>query len=63
MTLSKGLEITYIIIFVLQCLAGAKHLKTDILQASAFEVCDCMCAPLHMPKTLQTCKRKLIFFD
>ena len=33
------------------------------LQASAYEVCDRTCTPLHTPKTLETCKKKHTLFD
>ena len=33
------------------------------LQASAYEVCDCKHMPLHMPKALETCKKKHALFD
>ena len=32
--------------------------KEPIAQASAYEACDRMCMPLHMPETLETCKKK-----
>ena len=32
-------------------------------QASAYEVCDHTHTPLHMPKTLETCRKKHILFD
>ena len=32
-------------------------------QASAYEACDCMHMPPHMPKTLETCKKKHTLFD
>ena len=31
-------------------------------QASAYEVCDRMCTPLHTPKTLEMCKKKHALF-
>ena len=38
---------------------GLLMCKSEITsQASAYEACDCMHMPPHMPKTLETCKKK-----
>ena len=36
---------------------GTFVLPSYCYQASAYEACDCTCLPLHMPKTLKTCKK------
>ena len=38
------------------------HKKT-LKQASAYEARDRMRMPLHIPKTLETCKEKHVLFD
>lgn len=40
-----------------------QFLPTQQYQASAYEACDCMLTPLHMPKTSETCKEKHALFD
>ena len=43
---------------------GLLMCKSEITsQASAYEACDCMHMPPHMPKTLETCKKKHTLFD
>ena len=35
----------------------------SVQQASAYEACDRTRTPLHMPKTLETCKKKHVLFN
>ena len=46
---------TQLVLFDWSNNTGAIDVKMDGSQASAYEACDCMDTPLHMPKTLETC--------